>query len=130
MPSRHSTEHFIEINPRSFLAHIDRRHGFQGRQINDFDRAWFGSNPSVPAACDGASEVFGTEGCKTNGLENFERIAFWRFDMSGVRDFLLINNTDSLYSYTIPVQYPKTGTTNSSGRVGVGGVAGCVAASG
>jgi dipeptidyl-peptidase-4 len=47
------------------------------------------------------------------------RIAFWQFDMSGVRDFLLINTTDSLYPYTIPVQYPKAGTTNSAVRAGV-----------
>ncbi len=47
------------------------------------------------------------------------RIAYWQLDASGVRDFLLINDTDSLYSFTIPVQYPKTGTTNSAGRVGV-----------
>src|SRR5918995_624356 len=47
------------------------------------------------------------------------RIAYWQLDASGVRDFMLINNTDSLYSFTIPVQYPKTGTTNSAGRVGV-----------
>ena len=46
-------------------------------------------------------------------------IAYWQLDASGVRDFLLINNTDSLYSYVIPVQYPKAGTTNSSCRVGV-----------
>jgi dipeptidyl-peptidase-4 len=48
-----------------------------------------------------------------------KRIAYWQLDASGVRDFLLINNTDSLYSFTIPVQYPKTGTTNSAARVGV-----------
>ena len=47
------------------------------------------------------------------------RIAYWQLDASGVRDFLLINNTDSLYSFTVPVQYPKAGTTNSAGRVGV-----------
>ncbi|MEZ4703346.1 MAG: S9 family peptidase [Rhodothermales bacterium] len=46
-------------------------------------------------------------------------IAFWQLDATGVRDFLMINNTDSLYSFTIPVQYPKAGTTNSSCRVGV-----------
>ena len=45
-------------------------------------------------------------------------IAFWQLDASGVRDFLMINNTDSLYSYTIPVQYPKAGETNSACRVG------------
>jgi dipeptidyl-peptidase-4 len=47
------------------------------------------------------------------------RIAYWQLDASGVRDFLLINTTDSLYSFTIPVQYPKAGTTNSAARVGV-----------
>ncbi|MEP7227680.1 MAG: S9 family peptidase, partial [Gemmatimonadales bacterium] len=52
------------------------------------------------------------------------RIAYWQLDASGVRDFLLINDTDSLYSFTIPVQYPKTGTTNSAGRVGVVSAAG------
>lgn len=52
------------------------------------------------------------------------RIAYWQLDASGVRDFLLINDTDSLYSFTIPVQYPKAGTTNSAGRVGVVNAAG------
>jgi dipeptidyl-peptidase-4 len=47
------------------------------------------------------------------------RIAYWQLDASGVRDFLLLNNTDSLYSFTIPIQYPKAGTTNSAARIGV-----------
>ena len=48
-----------------------------------------------------------------------KRIAYWQLDASGERDYLLINDTDSLYSYTIPVQYPKAGTTNAAVRVGV-----------
>jgi dipeptidyl-peptidase 4 len=48
-----------------------------------------------------------------------KRIAYWQLDARGVRDFLLINATDSLYSFTVPVQYPKAGTTNSAARVGV-----------
>lgn len=39
--------------------------------------AWFGSNPAVPAACEG-SELLGAEGCKSNGVETFDKIAFWR----------------------------------------------------
>jgi putative spermidine/putrescine transport system substrate-binding protein len=39
--------------------------------------AWFGSVPSVPAACE-ASELLGPEGCTTNGFENFDKISFWR----------------------------------------------------
>lgn len=46
-------------------------------------------------------------------------IAYWQFDAKGVGTFLLINNTDSLYSYAIPVQYPKAGTTNSACRIGI-----------
>jgi len=48
-----------------------------------------------------------------------KRIAYWQLDAKGERDFLLINDTDSLYSFTIPVQYPKAGTTNAAVRVGV-----------
>lgn len=46
-------------------------------------------------------------------------IAYWQLDARGVRDFALIDNTDSLYSFVNPVQYPKAGETNSAGRVGV-----------
>jgi dipeptidyl-peptidase-4 len=48
-----------------------------------------------------------------------EKIAYWQLDATGIRDFLLINNTDSLYSFTIPIQYPKAGTVNSAARIGV-----------
>jgi len=39
--------------------------------------AWFGSVPSVPAACE-TSELLGPDGCEINGMGNFERIWFWR----------------------------------------------------
>lgn len=48
-----------------------------------------------------------------------KRIAYWQLNDDGVRDYLLLDTTDSLYSFTIPIQYPKAGTTNSAGRVGV-----------
>lgn len=47
------------------------------------------------------------------------RIAYWQFDTDGVGTFFMINNTDSIYSRPIPLQYPKAGTTNSACRVGV-----------
>lgn len=46
-------------------------------------------------------------------------IAYWQLDATGVRDFDLIDDTDSLYSFVTPVQYPKAGETNSAARVGV-----------
>lgn len=47
------------------------------------------------------------------------RIAYWQSDASGVKEFLLINNTDSLYPNLTSIPYPKVGETLSSVRVGV-----------
>lgn len=46
-------------------------------------------------------------------------IAYWKLDATGVKDFYMINNTDSLYSYIIPVEYPKAGETLSDCKIGV-----------
>lgn len=46
-------------------------------------------------------------------------IAYWQIDASKIRNFLLIDNTDSIYSFTIPVEYPKTGQDPSSCKIGV-----------
>ncbi|MGB8326317.1 MAG: ABC transporter substrate-binding protein [Steroidobacteraceae bacterium] len=39
--------------------------------------SWFGSVPVVPVAC-ADNALLGAEGCKTNGIDNFDKIAFWR----------------------------------------------------
>jgi putative spermidine/putrescine transport system substrate-binding protein len=39
--------------------------------------AWLGSNPVVPKACEG-NKLLGPEGCKSGGIENFDKVAFWR----------------------------------------------------
>jgi dipeptidyl-peptidase-4 len=48
-----------------------------------------------------------------------QSIAYWQLDASGVRDYDLIDDTDSLYSFVVPVQFPVAGSTNSAARVGV-----------
>jgi dipeptidyl-peptidase-4 len=47
------------------------------------------------------------------------RIAYWQFDTEGVKQFHLINDTDSLYPKIISFPYPKAGQTNSAARIGV-----------
>jgi len=47
--------------------------------------AWFGSVPSVPAACEG-NELLGEAGCTTNGFDNFEKISFWRTPVANCGD--------------------------------------------
>jgi dipeptidyl-peptidase 4 len=48
-----------------------------------------------------------------------KKIAFWQLDATDVNSFYLINNTDSLYSKIISVQYPKVGTTLSVCKLGI-----------
>lgn len=48
-----------------------------------------------------------------------KKISYWQLDASGIGVFYMINNTDSIYSRIIPVQYPKVGTQNSACRIGV-----------
>ena len=46
-------------------------------------------------------------------------IAYWRIDATTIRDFYMINNTDSIYSHIIPVEYPKAGEKPSEAKIGV-----------
>lgn len=46
-------------------------------------------------------------------------LAYWQIDATKIRDFLMINNTDSLYSFNVPVEYPKAGQSPSGCRMGV-----------
>jgi dipeptidyl-peptidase-4 len=48
-----------------------------------------------------------------------KNIAFWQIDATKIKNFLLINNTDSIYSYTVPVEYPKVGEDPSACKIGV-----------
>src|SRR2546425_419939 len=50
------------------------------------------------------------------------RIAFWRFDQTAIRPFYLMDH-DSLYPALVPVRYPKSGTPNSTVKIGVTEVA-------
>ncbi len=46
-------------------------------------------------------------------------IAYWQIDAGNIKKFYLVNNTDSIYSQVIPIEYPKVGQKPSSCRVGV-----------
>ena len=48
-----------------------------------------------------------------------KKIAFWQVDAREIKNFLMINNTDSIYPFTIPVEYPVVGQTPSAVKIGV-----------
>lgn len=50
-------------------------------------------------------------------------VLFWQIDARPTRDFYMINNTDSVYSKVIPVEYPKVGEQPSACRLGVADIA-------
>lgn len=48
-----------------------------------------------------------------------KQIAFWQIDATKIRDYYMLNTTDSNYSKVIPVEYPKVGESPSPAKIGV-----------
>ena len=48
-----------------------------------------------------------------------KRIAFWQIDATGIRDYAMLNTTDSVYSRVINVTSPIAGNPPSSCRIGI-----------
>ncbi|RYY35547.1 MAG: S9 family peptidase, partial [Sphingobacteriaceae bacterium] len=49
-----------------------------------------------------------------------QHIAYWQIDASKIKNYLMLNTTDSLvYSYVVPVEYPVAGEDPSSCKIGV-----------
>ncbi len=53
-------------------------------------------------------------------------IAYWQVDATKIRDYFMLNTTDSNYSRVIPVEYPKVGEAPSPVRIGVVNIKGGV----
>ncbi len=53
-----------------------------------------------------------------------QRLAYWQLDANKTRNYLMLNTTDQLYPFTVPVEYPVVGEDPSRCRVGVVAVAG------
>ena len=48
-----------------------------------------------------------------------KHIAYWQIDANAIRDFYMLNTTDSVYSRIVPVEYPKAGDPPSPAKIGV-----------
>jgi putative spermidine/putrescine transport system substrate-binding protein len=66
--------------PHPNCAYMWLEHSLNTKLQGDL-ASWFGSVPSVPAACKG-NALLGDTGCETNGMGNFEKIHFWRTPVS------------------------------------------------
>ncbi len=66
--------HVDAANPN--CAYMWMEHSIAPKVQGDL-AAWFGSVPSVPAACKG-NALLTDAGCDTNGMQSFEKVHFWR----------------------------------------------------
>jgi dipeptidyl-peptidase-4 len=48
-----------------------------------------------------------------------KNIAFWQVNANGVKNYLMINNTDAKYPFAVPVEYPIAGEKPSLVKIGV-----------
>lgn len=46
-------------------------------------------------------------------------IAFWQINAANTKKYLMLNTTDSIYPYVIPVEYPVAGENPSACKIGV-----------
>jgi dipeptidyl-peptidase-4 len=52
------------------------------------------------------------------------QIAYWQIDATKIRDYYMLNTTDSVYSHVVPVEYPKVGEDPSAAYIQVVTIAG------
>jgi len=78
-----------------------------------------GSNHIVNGTFDWVyeEELFCRDGWRWSPDGN--HIAYWQLDTSGVKDYLLVNDTAGLYPVVTTFPYPKAGQMNSAARTGV-----------
>ncbi len=48
-----------------------------------------------------------------------KKIAYWQIDANQIRNFNMVNTTDSIYATIVPVEYPKVGENPSPYKIGV-----------
>lgn len=48
-----------------------------------------------------------------------KKIAYWQINATNVKSYLMLNTTDSIYPFAVPVEYPSAGEAPSPYKIGV-----------
>ncbi len=70
--------------PDPNCAYLWMEHSISPKLQGDL-ASWFGSVPVVPSACDG-NDLLGKDGCKANGIDDFDKISFWKTPIKSCGD--------------------------------------------
>ena len=70
--------------PHPNCAYLWLEHSLSAKTQGDV-AAWFGSVPVTPSACT-ENEMIGEAGCKANGIDNFDKISFWKTPVADCGD--------------------------------------------
>ena len=108
---------FAKFSPDGKQVAYVSKHNIYIEDINTLQRNKIttdGTDRMINGTFDWAyEEEFGTK----DGFRwspDSKKIAYWKQDAKDTRHFYMINNTDSLYSFVIPVEYPKVGLKPSA----------------
>jgi len=113
---------FAKISPDGTKAAYSSRHNLYSEDLRTHTITQLtqdGTDKIINGTFDWAYEE--EFGCRDGfrWSSDSKQIAYWQIDATGIKNFLLMDNTDSIYSFTKPVEYPKVGEDPSACKVGV-----------
>lgn len=117
-----SSLQFAKISPDGAKAAYVSKHNLYVEDLKSGERKQLttdGTENIINGTFDWAyeEELFCRDGFRWR--PDSKAIAYWRIDATNIRDYLMLNTTDSVYSFVIPVEYPKVGYDPSSAKIGV-----------
>jgi dipeptidyl-peptidase-4 len=122
-----STLMFAKISPCGRNAAYVREHNLYVEDLRDGGTTALTTSGSADVINGTFDWVYEEEFSLRDGFRwspEGQWIAYWQINTVGVREFPLVNETDSLYPKVTPLKYPMVGQRNSACRVGVVNVRG------